>query len=115
MSFYSGLNLIGMNKAAYNKLSPEQKKVIDEHCTPEWSKRIATGWAENEKKGHAEMISQKTRTVYVPTKEEVKLWRDAMAPITDQWKKSVTDRGFNADAALTELQTALRAANAGGQ
>jgi TRAP-type C4-dicarboxylate transport system substrate-binding protein len=107
--------LDGMNKAAYDKLSPAHKKVIDEHCTPEWSKKMAAGWAENEKKGYAEMVAQKTRTVYKPTAAEVKQWRDAMAPLTDQWKKSVKDRGVNADAALNELKTALKTAGASGE
>ena len=115
MSFYSGILFDGMNKAAYDKLSPANKKVIDEHCTPEWSKKMATGWAENEKKGYAEMVAQKTRTVYKPTPAEVKQWQDAMAPITDQWKKSVKDRGVDADAALAELKTALKAAGASGE
>ena len=115
MSFYSGNLFDGINKAAYNKLSPAHKKVIDEHCTPEWSKRIAAGWAENEKKGHAELMAQKTRTVHVPSKAELKLWHDAMAPITEQWKKSVKDRGVDADAALNDLKTALKAAGASGE
>jgi len=115
MSFYSGLNLIGMNKAAYNRLSADQKKVIDSHCTPEWSRKIGEGWAENERKGRDEMKAQKTRTVYTPTAGEVKLWRDAMAPITDQWKKAVADRGFDGNAALAELQSALRSAKASAQ
>jgi TRAP-type C4-dicarboxylate transport system substrate-binding protein len=115
MSFYSGVLVDAINKPAYEKLSPAHKKVIDEHCTPEWSKKMAAGWAENEKKGYAEMKAQTTRTVYVPTKAEVKLWRDAMAPITDQWKKSVKDRGVDADTALKELQTALRAAGASSE
>lgn len=115
MSFYSGVLIDAINKAAYDKLSPAHKKVIDEHCTPEWSKKIAMGWAENEKKGYAELTAQKTRTVHVPTKDELKLWHDAMAPITDQWKKSVSDRGVDADAALKELKSALKAANAAGE
>jgi len=115
MSFYSGVLIDGINKAAYNKLSPAQKKVIDEHCTPEWSKKMAMGWAANEKKGYAEMKAQKTRHVYVPTPAELKQWKDAMAPLTDQWKKSVKDRGVDADAALNELKTALKAAGASGE
>jgi TRAP-type C4-dicarboxylate transport system substrate-binding protein len=114
MSFYSGSLIHGMNKAAYDRLSAAHKKVLDEHCTPEWSKQIAAGWAENEKKGYLEMKGQSTRTTYVPTPDELKQWHAALEPITAQWKKSVNDRGVNADVALTELKTALRAAGAAG-
>ena len=115
MSFYSGALIHGLNKAAYKRLSAAHRKVIDDHCTPEWSKMIATGWAENEKKGYVEMKGQTTRTTHVPTADELKQWHAALEPITAQWKKSVTDRGVNADAALTELKTALKAAGASGE
>ncbi len=115
MSFYSGVLIHGMNKAAYDKLSPEQKKVIDAHCTPEWSRKLAANWAAAEKKGYAEMKAQPQRVVYTPTKAEVKQWQDAMAPVTQQWKDSVKKRGVDADKALNDLQGALKKANASGQ
>jgi TRAP-type C4-dicarboxylate transport system substrate-binding protein len=115
MSFYSGVLFDGTNKAAYERLSPAHKKVIDDHCTPAWSRKIAAGWAANEKKGYAEMKAQKTRTIHSPTAAELKQWHEAMAPITEQWKKSVKDRGVDADAALDELKAALKAAGAAGE
>ena len=36
-----------MNKDKYNSLSPAQRKVIDDHCTPEWAEKIATPWADD--------------------------------------------------------------------
>jgi TRAP-type C4-dicarboxylate transport system substrate-binding protein len=115
MSFYSGLLIDGVNKASYDRLSAENKKVIDEHCTPEWSAKMAKGWAENEKKGYVEMKAQKTRKVYTPTKAELKQWHEAMAPITEQWKKSVEARGVDAGKALAELKASLKAADASGE
>ena len=32
-------------------LSPAQRKVIDDHCTPEWAQKIATPWADMESSG----------------------------------------------------------------
>ena len=61
------------------------------------------------------MVGQKNRTVHKPTADELKQWKEAMAPITDQWKKSVKDRGVDADAALNELKAALKAAGASGE
>ncbi len=115
MSFYSGVLMHGMNKAAYDKLSPAQKKVIDSFCTPEWSRKMAANWAAAEKKGYAEMKAQPQRVTYTPSKAEVKQWQDAMAPITKQWKESVKARGVDADKALNDLQGALKKANASGE
>lgn len=112
MSFYSGLNLIALNRAAYDKLSPEQKAVIDDHCSPEWSRRMAAGWQENEVKGRKELLGQKDRVVHVPSKDEVQQWRQAMAPIVDEWRKAAKARGFDADAALKELRGMLQKAGA---
>ena len=39
----NGFELL-FNKNSYNKLSPAQKKVIDDHCTPEWSARFMAPW-----------------------------------------------------------------------
>ena len=35
-----------LNTATYAKLSPAQKKVMDDHCSSDWSLKIATPWAE---------------------------------------------------------------------
>ena len=40
-----------MNKAKYNEMSAAQKKVIDDHCTPEWAERVASPWADYEAGG----------------------------------------------------------------
>ena len=107
MSFYSGLNMIAFNRKSYDKLTAEQKKVIDEYCSPEWSRRLATGWAENEVKGRDELLGQKDRTVHEPSADEVKQWRQAMGPIVEEWKKAAKARGFDADEALTKLREML--------
>ena len=45
MPFYISAQVLVMNKDSYEALSEENKAVIDEHCTAEWSARIAEGWA----------------------------------------------------------------------
>ncbi len=40
-----------INKGKYAALSAAQKKVIDDHCTPAWSEKIATPWADFEAGG----------------------------------------------------------------
>jgi TRAP-type C4-dicarboxylate transport system substrate-binding protein len=37
-----------LNPSSYNKLSPAQKKVMDDHCSSEWALKIATPWADFE-------------------------------------------------------------------
>lgn len=97
MPFYISAQLILMNKASYNKLSEEDRKVIDDHCTPEWSRRFSEGWADNEASGRQKMIDSPDHVVYTPTAEEVAQWREAAKPLIDQWKEDVRARGVDPD------------------
>lgn len=101
-----------MNKAAYDKLSAGQKKIVDDHCTPEWSERVASGWAASESKGYDELKGRSNHTVYAPNAEETKRWRSAVSPLYDQWKKRVDGLGLKGEAVLSELQASLRSRNA---
>ncbi len=112
MAMYVTVFVNAMNKQAYEKLSDAQKKVLDEHCTPEWSEKLATLWDSSEQRGYQELKERASHTVYTPTAEEQKLWHDAVAPLYDQWKKAVDSAGFKGEEVLKDLQTALRNNNA---
>ena len=51
-------------------------------------------------------------TLYAPTPEEVQLWRDAAAPLVDQWKKDAAARGVDAEATYKAYSDALAAKDA---
>ncbi len=95
MPFYISGQVLVFNKAKYEGMSEADRKVLDDHCTPEWSERFSTGWADNEASGRQKMIDSPDHTVYKPTDEEVKKWRDAAAPLVDQWKADVKAKGLD--------------------
>jgi TRAP-type C4-dicarboxylate transport system substrate-binding protein len=97
MPFYISAQMLLFNKAAYDGLAPDDKAIIDNHCTSDWSERFSTGWADNERSGRQKMIDSGEHTLYEPTPEEVQMWRDAAAPLLDQWRKDVTAVGANPD------------------
>ena len=111
MPFYISAQLMLFNKASYEGLSEEDRKVIDDHCTPEWSGKFSAGWAQNEASGRQKMIDA-GHTLYQPTAEEVQLWRDAAAPLIDQWKKDAAAKGVDADALYQGYVDALAARDA---
>jgi hypothetical protein len=47
-----------------------------------------------------------------PTSKGIQPWRDAAAPLLDEWKASVNERGGDADAILAAYKAALAARNA---
>jgi TRAP-type C4-dicarboxylate transport system substrate-binding protein len=89
MPFYISAQLLLINKDAYNGMPDDLKAILDDHCTPEWSRRFSEGWAENEASGREKMIESGEHTLYKPTEEEVQMWRDAAAPLIEQWKEEV--------------------------
>ncbi|WP_425416237.1 TRAP transporter substrate-binding protein [Oricola indica] len=107
MPFYVSAQLLLINKAKYEGLPDDLKQVIDDHCTPEWSKKFSAGWAENEASGRQKMLDSDEHTVNVPTAEQVQMWRDAAAPLIDQWKEDVKAAGGDPDAIYQSYLDAL--------
>jgi TRAP-type C4-dicarboxylate transport system substrate-binding protein len=95
-----------INKGVYDGLSEENRKVIDDHCTPEWSIKFSKDWAENERSGRQKAIDA-GHTLYAPTDDEIKQWRDAAAPLVDQWKDDVRKVGQDPDKIYGEYRAAL--------
>ncbi len=100
-----------MNKDKIDSLAPEDRKVIDDHCTPEWAEKMASGWADFEAAGRQKIIDQGGHTLYKPTADEMKEWRDDTAPLTDEWKQNATKAGIDADKAYDDLIGTLKKYN----
>jgi TRAP-type transport system periplasmic protein len=104
----------GISRATYNSMSDSQKKVIDDHCTPEWSQRIYKYWYDDQVKREDE-IRQAGDKITKITKigpAEVELWRKAAEPVVAAWKDSVTKAGHNANQVLDEFKAELKKADA---
>ncbi len=108
MPFYASINAFVMNKAKIDSLAPEDRKVIMDHCTPEWAEKMSSGWADFEAAGRDKIAAMPDHHVYTPTPEEVQMWKDAAAPLTDEWKKTMSDQGNDGDAILDSLIEKLK-------
>lgn len=109
MPFYISAQLLLINKDTYEGMPADLRAVIDDHCTPEWSKRFSTGWAENEASGRQKMVDDPEHVLYEPSEAEVTLWQEAAAPLIDQWKADATAAGVDADAVYDAYIAALEA------
>jgi TRAP-type C4-dicarboxylate transport system substrate-binding protein len=112
MPFYISAQVLVMNKASYEGLSDENKAVIDDHCTPEWTGRVAQGWEDDDMAAKERLMADDSQTFNTPSEDEVQAWRDAAAPLIDEWKAAVTEKGGDADAILEAYKAALEARNA---
>ena len=103
----------GMNQGKYDALSAAQKKVIDEHCTPEWAEKVATPWADFEYGGHAKLAAAGGHEIYKLTPEQLAAWNKALAPAADQWAGEVKKVGYDPKAVMDGLKASIAKYKAG--
>jgi TRAP-type C4-dicarboxylate transport system substrate-binding protein len=97
----------GINRAAYDGMSDAQKKVINDHCTPEWSARVYKYWNEDLVKREDE-IRKSDRKITKINPAEVDEWRRAAEPVVATWKEATSKAGQAADAVLEEYRASLK-------
>lgn len=112
MPFYVATLAFVMNKDTIDALAPEDRAIIDDHCTPEWSERIATPWADHEAAGRDRIQEAGTHVLYKPTAEQMAAWKNAAQPLLDEWKASVAAKGLDPEAVYSDLTSRLKAVNA---
>jgi TRAP-type C4-dicarboxylate transport system substrate-binding protein len=95
------------NKAKYNEMSAAQKKVIDNHCTPEWALKVASPWADFEHAGIAKIKAEAGHEVYEPSPAQVAEWKQASEPLAKTWADNVKKAGGDPDTIMKELRAQL--------
>ncbi|MCO6188557.1 TRAP transporter substrate-binding protein [Rhizobium sp. L1K21] len=112
MPLYTTTFVMAVNKAAYEGMPDDERKVFDDHCTSEWAQKVAEGWANWEAAGRDKAKSESDQIVYEPTESDMALWHEAAAPLMDDWRKEVTDAGYDPDAVYNALVGNLKAEGA---
>ena len=101
------------NKDKYNQLSAAQKKVIDNHCTPEWALKVASAWADFEHAGIAKIKAEAGHEVYEPTPAQIAEWKKAAQPLEEKWAENVKKAGVDPAVVMKELKAQLSKEGAG--
>ncbi|MBY0530687.1 MAG: TRAP transporter substrate-binding protein [Xanthobacteraceae bacterium] len=96
-----------MNKGVYDRMSANQKKVIDDHCSTDWALKVAGPWADYEANGRTKLKEAKGHEVYDISADQLAQWRKAAEPLEKAWAEGVTKAGIDAAAAMKELKDAL--------
>ena len=109
MPLYLSSQVLLINQGIYDGLSEAHRQIVDDHCTPDWSKRFSEGWAEYDNGVRDEILNDPAHTVYTLTDEEVQMWRDAAQPVLEAWKADATAAGIDAEAAHQGLRDAFEA------
>ncbi len=101
-----------INKRMYDRMSADQKKVIDDHCTPEWSAKVYGYWYRDELKDLKEARNLKGHVWTEVGPKEVAEWRAAAKPVYDHWAQAVKKAGWDPDKVLAGAKAALKKENA---
>jgi TRAP-type C4-dicarboxylate transport system substrate-binding protein len=101
------------NKAKYDEMSAAQKKVIDNHCTPEWALKVAAPWADFEHAGIAKIRAEAGQEIYEPTPAQVAEWKKAAQPLEEKWAENVKKTGVDPATVMKELKAQLSKEGAG--
>lgn len=96
-----------MNPGFYARLSPAQKKVIDDHCTNEWAGKIGAAWGDDEDSGREKMIKLGGHTMVPVSAAQLQAWQKSTEPLYTQWAADVNKSGVDAKKALDELRKEL--------
>jgi TRAP-type C4-dicarboxylate transport system substrate-binding protein len=101
-----------MNKAKYDGLSAGQKKVIDDHCTNDWARKVGDPWADFEFAGRAKIKAESGHEVYNLSADQLAAWKKAAEPLQGAWADAVRKGGADPDAVMKELKGELAKFNA---
>lgn len=109
---YTTTFVLAMNKASYEAMPEDERAVLDQHCTSAWAEKLASGWADQERSGRDRFIEDEAHTVHEPTDEELTAWRDATAPLLEDWRKQVTEKGYDPTAVEDSFRQIMSEAGA---
>src|SRR6476620_5724974 len=110
---YTTVFTYNINLAKYNSMSDGQKKIIDDHCTPEWASKVTDPWVDFEANGRTKMKALEGHEVYPLAPEQLAEWKKAVKPLRDSWAEAVKKAGHDAAAIDADLQAALTKYEAG--
>jgi TRAP-type C4-dicarboxylate transport system substrate-binding protein len=101
---YTSVFIYAMNKAKYDSLPPELKKVIDANSGAETS--AAFGKAQGDADIPGRKLSEKNTFNTIPA-AEIENWKKAAQPVIDGWVSDVTAKGANGKALLESARSLI--------
>lgn len=101
-TLYTATFFLAMNKAKYDSLPADLKKVIDDNSGMAAAKMAGTVWDEMGLPV-AEMVRARGNTITVLAEDEKEKWKKATEPVVEAWVKQAKDGAKLLDAAKAAL------------
>jgi len=105
-SFYVSFFVFAMNKAKYDGLSPELKKVIDANSGIATSKWVGKVMDEGDAPG-LEAAKKRNNAIVTLDAAETGRWKTASQPVIDAWIKDMDAKGMNGKQLVEDARAAI--------
>ncbi len=92
-----------MNKAKYESLPPDVRRVFDETTSPKQSWR-AVGESWDKAEVHGRKVVAEKNEIYVVPKDERRKWREGVRALDDKWATEVEKKGLPGRAILKDAR-----------
>lgn len=102
-ALYTTVFVLPMNKAKYESLPADLKKVIDKNSGRELSAYMGKTQAENDVPGKAKMIAG-GHTITIIPKSELDVWKRASASLSNEWISDMDKKGVDGANLVHEAQ-----------
>jgi TRAP-type transport system periplasmic protein len=105
VGMYTTAFAVHMNKAKYNGLPADVKKVLDETTSTAsgYWKKVGESWDRAEIAGRKAVVERKNE-IYVLPREDRRKWRDAVKGLDDKWAADLEKRGLPGKALVKEAR-----------
>jgi TRAP-type transport system periplasmic protein len=105
-ALYSAVFVFAMNQARYDSLSPDLKKVIDNHSGAAYSQAIGKIWDNSQTVGRKAAVDHGNVFYRLPL-SEMDNWVKASAGLYDDWTADMDKRGLNGKQLLQDARELL--------
>jgi TRAP-type C4-dicarboxylate transport system substrate-binding protein len=92
-----------MNKASYAKLTPDQKKAIDDNSGVKVAYWLGQRWEHDDQPGIQRAKELKHEIVEIPDAELAR-WRKVSQPVFDDWIKEMNGKGYDGAKLVSEAE-----------
>lgn len=105
-ALYTLTFVLAMNKAKYDSLPDDLKKVVDDNSGLELSVFAGTTQAAADGPAREKAVAAGNNIITL-SDEEVAKWRDAAQPVYDEWLADMKSKGIDGDKLLSEAQALI--------
>lgn len=102
-TLYIATFILGMNKAKYTSLPADLRAVLDANSGMAAARMAALPWDERGPVVEAE-VRRRGNTITVLSAAEKERWQIATRPVVDNWLKTATEKGLDAQALLADAR-----------